>query len=234
MATLRAFPEATSLSTISLNMRSCSATAALRVVIAPAQFAEDPTARNSKRLPVKAKGEVRLRSVLSTKISGISTRPRLLPFFPAISMGVSEGTSSSLWSTSVIVRPRKAETIAGGASLAPRRWALVAVAMDAFRRALCFWTAARTLTKNVMNCRFPFESLPGAISRTPVSVPRDQLLCFPEPLTPSKGFSCRSTTKPCLRASLFIRFITIWFWSLERFVSPKMGASSNWLGATSL
>src|SRR5690554_7625162 len=36
-----------------------------------AQLAEEPTARYSKRLPVKAKGEVRLRSVLSSKISGI-------------------------------------------------------------------------------------------------------------------------------------------------------------------
>ena len=36
-----------------------------------AQLADEPAARNSKRLPVKAKGEVRLRSVLSMSNSGI-------------------------------------------------------------------------------------------------------------------------------------------------------------------
>ena len=40
-------------------------------VIALAQLAEDPTARNSNLLPVKAKGEVRLRSVLSISSSGM-------------------------------------------------------------------------------------------------------------------------------------------------------------------
>ena len=209
MATGVFLPLAISFSTSSLKAMSCSATAAFRVVMAPAQLAQEPTARNSKRLPVKAKGEVRLRSVLSTKTSGISTRPTLLLFLPAISMGVSDGTSRSLCSTSVIVRPRKADTIAGGASLAPRRWALVAEAMEAFSRALCFCTAASTFTKKVMNCRLPLASLPGASSCVPLSVPRDQLLCLPEPFTPSKGFSCRSTTKPCLRAMRFIRFMTI-------------------------
>ena len=63
-------------------------------------------------------------------------------------------------------------------------------------------------------------SLPGANRGTPVSVPSDQLLCFPEPLTPAKGFSWKSTTKPCLRAMEFIRFITIWFWSFARLASP--------------
>ena len=30
---------------------------------------------------------------------------------------------------------------------------------------------------------------PGAINKTPVSVPKDQLLCLPDPFTPLKGFS---------------------------------------------
>ena len=150
-ATFNGFPEASSTSNLALNSRSCSATAALRVVIAPAQLAEEPTARNSKRLPVKAKGDVLLRSVLSTNISGISTSPRLWPFFPAISIGVSEGTSRSFLKTPVMVRPRNAETMAGGASFPPRRCALVAEAIEAFSKPLCLWTAARTFTKNVMN-----------------------------------------------------------------------------------
>ena len=44
---------------------------AFNAIIGPPQLADDPTARNSKRFPVNAKGDVRLRSVLSNMISGI-------------------------------------------------------------------------------------------------------------------------------------------------------------------
>ena len=37
---------------------------------------------------------------------------------------------------------------------------------------------------------------PGSSRLVPVSVPIDQLLCLPEPLTPAKGFSCRRQTRP--------------------------------------
>ena len=40
-------------------------------IMALAQLASEPGARNSKRFPVNAKGEVRLRSVLSISSSGI-------------------------------------------------------------------------------------------------------------------------------------------------------------------
>ena len=40
-------------------------------IMALAQFAEEPTARNSNLFPVNAKGEVRLRSVLSSNNSGM-------------------------------------------------------------------------------------------------------------------------------------------------------------------
>ena len=42
-----------------------------KTVIGLAQLAVEPTARNSNLLPVKAKEDVRFRSVLSNKISGI-------------------------------------------------------------------------------------------------------------------------------------------------------------------
>ena len=45
--------------------------AAFKAIIALAQLASEPGARNSKRFPVNAKGEVRLRSVLSIRSSGI-------------------------------------------------------------------------------------------------------------------------------------------------------------------
>ena len=65
MASVVSCPLAMSASTRRLKSARASATAVFRAIIALAQLASEPTARNSKRLPVKAKGEVRLRSVLS-------------------------------------------------------------------------------------------------------------------------------------------------------------------------
>ena len=104
---------------------------------APPQLADDPTARNSKRLPVKAKGEVRLRSVLSSSSSGMWAMPSLKPAWSSTWMDSSEVLDSILSSTSLSWRPRKTEMMAGGASLAPRRWALVALEMEAFSSPLC-------------------------------------------------------------------------------------------------
>ena len=58
------------------------AIAELRAIIAEAQFDEEPGARNSKRLPVKAKGDVRLRSVLSIIRSGICGISISMPCLP--------------------------------------------------------------------------------------------------------------------------------------------------------
>src|SRR5690606_39392072 len=67
----------TNVSTSFLKSVSCLATIEFKVVIAFAQFAVEPTARNSNLFPVKAKGEVRLRSVLSNKTSGDRKSTRL-------------------------------------------------------------------------------------------------------------------------------------------------------------
>jgi hypothetical protein len=53
-----------------------SATIVLMVSAAEAIFCEEPTARNSNLLPVKAKGDVRLRSVLSLLTCGREEMPR--------------------------------------------------------------------------------------------------------------------------------------------------------------
>ena len=71
MANSFSSPFATSSSTSSLNSSSCSATAVFKATMADAQLASEPTALNSKRLPVNAKGEVLFLSVLSSSISGI-------------------------------------------------------------------------------------------------------------------------------------------------------------------
>ena len=168
----------------------------LSTIIASAQLSEDPTARNSKRLPVKANAEVRLRSVLSRNKVGMCEIPLILKTFLALKrIAESLRLASSLSSTAETCVPRKVEIIAGGASLAPRRWELVALMMAAFSRPLCLCTAEITFTRKVMNCKFSDAVLPGLSRLTPVSVPSDQLLCLPEPLIPLKGFSCSNTRK---------------------------------------
>ena len=95
--------------------------AALMTIIDAAQLADEPAARNSKRFPVKANGEVRFLSVLSNRIAGI----RLIPncnafFFSAVSLASPKfsATSSSMCER---CPPKKMESIAGGASAAPKR-----------------------------------------------------------------------------------------------------------------
>ena len=130
-------PFATSASTRAAKFVSASATAVLRTIIADAQLASEPTARNSKRLPVKANGDVRLRSVLSISSSGISGISRRMPFLP-LKVKRSSLSAFSIWlMRSVSCLPRKEEMIAGGASLAPSRWSLVALITDALSNPLC-------------------------------------------------------------------------------------------------
>ena len=137
IADVRSSPFATRASTRSLKTCKASATAVLSTIIADAQLASEPTARNSKRLPVKAKGDVRLRSVLSISNSGISGISICKPVFPVRLKIFSLSAFSICSRRSLICFPRKEEMIAGGASLAPRRWSLVALITDAFRSPLC-------------------------------------------------------------------------------------------------
>ena len=109
-------------STAFRNSVSSLAIAVLSTIIASAQLSDDPTARNSKRLPVKANGEVRLRSVLSSSSVGMCEMPLILKTFLASKrMASSPFEAASLSSTAETCVPRKVEMMAGGASLAPRR-----------------------------------------------------------------------------------------------------------------
>ena len=86
--------------------------------------------------------------------------------------------------------------IAGGASLAPRRWSWPGEAIDARNSAWWTLTAWMTAVQKNRNCRFSEGVSPGSSRFMPVSVPIDQLLCLPEPLTPANGFSCSRHTRP--------------------------------------
>ncbi len=97
---------------------SISATMTLMAVLQSAMLIDAPSIRNSNLLPVKANGEVRLRSEISLGRLGMVVTPiSILPPWrrldlPSVSISVRMSVSKS---------PRKIETMAGGASLPPRR-----------------------------------------------------------------------------------------------------------------
>ena len=74
--------------------------------------------------------------------------------------------------------------MAGGASFAPSRWSLPGEAIIALIKSACSLTAFIVLMRNVRKRRFDFGVLPGESRFSFVLVSKDQLLCFPDPLTP--------------------------------------------------
>ena len=148
----------------------------------------EPSARNSNLLPVNANGLVRLRSPECCGSVGITGVPR-----PRNGPGLERSALPSAIASQIrsSCGPRKIEMIAGGASFAPSRWSWPGLAIDARSSAWWVSTAATTAAR-----RTGREVLRRRVARLeqvrPVSVPIDQLLCLPEPLTPAKGFSCSS------------------------------------------
>ena len=91
-----------------------------------------------------------------------------------------------------------------------------------------------TAVRNSRNCAFSIGVEPGSSRFSPLSVEIDQLLCLPDPFTPSNGFSCSRQTSPWRSATFFIISIVSWLWSVAMFAVAKTGAISCWQGATSL
>ena len=111
----------------------------------------DPSARNSNLLPVKANGEVRLRSPPCIGSGGSTGVPRPRTPFSVDPSPLPDAIASNAFSSSA---PRKIEMIAGGASFAPRRWSWPALATDARSSAWCLFTAAMTAAQKNRNRRF--------------------------------------------------------------------------------
>ena len=176
-------------STETLNSISCSVTMELITVTGLAQFVLDPTVLNSNLSPVKAKGDVLFLSVLSRRISGIF--PITFNFKSVFSLGDNFPfeTFSKSSKTCFKCFPIKIDNMAEGASCIPIRRSLLAETDEALKSASCFNTAAIVLTKKVRNCKLLMGVFPGLNKLTPLFVFNDQLLCLPEPLIFSKGFS---------------------------------------------
>ena len=126
-------PFAIKASTSSENLFKVSATMVFKIVIGNAQLAVEPTARNSNLFPVKAKGEVLLRSVLSIINSGILLCKSNFKIASSCSSNLLFTRLSTSFNTLVKYSPINTEMIAGGASLAPKRKSLEAEAIEALK-----------------------------------------------------------------------------------------------------
>ena len=136
-----------------------SATIVLSTIWFIAQFCEEPGARNSNLLPVKANGEVRLRSVVSRGRGGSVSTPIFSFVRPAAR---AEVPVSMAFITAFSSSPRKMEMMAGGASFAPRRWSLPAPAVIARRMSACLSMARITAERTVRKIAFSFGLEPGS------------------------------------------------------------------------
>ena len=83
-----------------------------RAILGPEMDMEDPGIRNSNLFPVKAMGEVRLRSVLSWRMAGRESTPIWSVRLPASLYSVPWMMDST---TALSSSPRKTEITAGGA-----------------------------------------------------------------------------------------------------------------------
>ena len=164
----------------------------LSTTIGPAIDWLEPTARNSNLLPVKANGLVRLRSPASRGRVGRTDDADLQL---AAGLGRLGAALLDLLEDVVELSPRKIEMMAGGASLAPRRWSLPAWATASAQQVAVPRHGPDDGGQKTRNWAFSCGVSPGSSRLFPRSSDIDQLRCLPEPLTPANGFSCSRQLK---------------------------------------
>ena len=147
--------------------------------------------------------------------------------------------SSSI--TRVSISPMNTEMIAGGASLAPSRCSLPLDGDAGAEQARVLVHALEHRGEEDEEADVLVRRLAGLEQVDAVELglsarDRHATSCSAcrEPLMPANGFSCRSACRPWRSATLRSIAITSWLWSTAMSVSSKIGAISNWHGATSL
>ena len=180
-----------------------SATAVFRLILLQAMDCEEPSMRNSNLLPVKANGDVRLRSLVSWKNFGrlctsifrlalllfsvfLVVDEILDAFFQIMSDEDRQHGRRSLMSAQTMI-------ISGTGGRNTQQFRIFVHCLDD-----CAQETAGTARRCLMER-----------ARFSPSADIDQLLCLPLPLMPSKGFSCSRQTRSCLSAIFFISSITI-------------------------
>ncbi len=101
--------------------------------------------------------------------------------------------------------------IAGGASLAPRRWSLPALATRDAQQFRVLGDGPDDGDAEDEELGVVVRVSPGLSRFSPASVAIDQLLCLPEPLMPANGFSCSRQTRPYFSAvRRMTSIVSIW------------------------
>ena len=141
-SSFRALWKSSAFSSSSANCDNSSAMMVFMIVLVQEIESAEPSIRNSNLLPVKAKGDVLFLSVVSFLKFGSASTPIsnsavLETYFLPFSRASITSSSSE---------PTKTETIAGGASFAPRRWSFPADAAESLSRGADFCRHWRTLT----------------------------------------------------------------------------------------
>ena len=160
--------------------------------------------QNSNLLPVKAKGEVRLRSVLSFGNGGNVSTPTVRNFWPTDSPFLPIG---DLFENRRQFRsPMKMEIMAGGASLAPKR----KICCPGWKRSRRMQLGVECLSTAEIRAASMTEELFVLMRRvagleqveTVIGGHNDQLLCLPDPFTPAnKGFFIKQTHETAMVCS---------------------------------
>ena len=176
---------------------------------------DEPTVRNSNLLPVKANGDVRLRSVASFFMYGMECTP--VKSFPPWMVFSIVPFATSCVRISSSCSPKNMEIITGGASFPPSLWSFPGFEAERRKSSACSSTALITAARKNKNCVFSCGFLPGFKRFLPVFVIIAQLSCFPEPFTPAKGFSCSRHASPWRFATFFMHSIISWLWSVAMF-----------------
>ena len=178
----------------------------------PAMDWLEPGIRNSNLLPVKATGEVRLRSVVSCGMEGSTSTPMRSVLRSVV--GIVALTDDGVDDALQLVAEEDGDD--GRRRFLRAETVIVAREGDgAAQQLLILVHALDEGGEEEQELRRSGWAFCRGRSRfSPVSVESDQLSCLPEPLTPAKGFSCSRQTRPWRSATFFIVSMTSWFWSL--------------------
>ncbi len=176
--------------------------------------------RNSNLLPVNANGEVRLRSVVSRGKRGRHVHAELQTIFsvPVVGASVLDGIEHAVSSS-----PRNMDTTAGGASFAPRRWSLLAVARRAEQILIIVHGLNDRAEEEQETARSGAACRRASRRLTPVSVAERPVVVLAGAVHAVERLFVQQADKAVARRDLFMTPWSSWLWSVAMFAVAKIG-----------
>ena len=190
----------------------------------------EPSMRNSNLLPVKAKGEVRFRSVVSMARSGSTCTPvssfsAARPHRGVVLNGLQNGGE-------LIPQEHGND---GGRGLVGAQPVVVAGRGHRDAQQVLIFVHALDNGRQEQQELGVFGGFLAGVQQVLAGVCGDgPVVVLAAAVDPIEGLSWSRQTKPCLAATFFMVSMVSWLWSVAMLVVVKMGASSCWAGATSL